>query len=80
MLSGDLKMASFCSDMEGIHQIVMERPDINVSIVLSTQPPIIQPSPEETKNVNTVEASRVMDKHGDGNQFVNNAIEMKRRL
>ena len=32
MSSGDLKMASFYSDMEEIHRIVMERPDIsNVS-------------------------------------------------
>ena len=95
MLSGDLKMASFCSDMEEIHRIVMERPDISdVSYQYSSEYETTDySSPEGTENVNTVEASReqhlthvqiiVMDKHRDENQFGNNAwnaVEMKRRL
>ena len=91
MSSGDLKMASFYSDMEEIHRIVMERPDIsNVSQEYSFEYETADySSPEETESVNMFEASReqhlmhvqiVMDKHRDGNQLGNNAVEMKGRL
>ena len=91
MSSGDLKMASVYSDKEEIHRIVMERPGIsNVSYEYSFEYETANySSPEETENANIVEASReqhlmhvqiVMDKHRDGNQLGNNAVELKGRL
>ena len=78
-LYGDLKMCSFYSGMEEIHRIEMETPD--TSDVLKEYSSeyettnLIYSSPEETENVNTVEAARgqhlkhvqiVMGKHRDG--------------